>query len=844
MAQERGGFGASAPAEAPRSGLVPEEEAMATLEAYTGKRKSWRGLRILAIGIVVAAAAAAILGGVWLKHAMWQQLPILDGQIELPGLSAPVSVRRDEHGVPHIEAANLDDLLEAQGFVVAQDRLWQMDMARRYSSGELAEILGPALAKHDELERVLQMRPTAERLTSTMPAEQRRHFADYARGVNAFIASRRQHLPAEFRLLDYQPKPWQPVDSWLAALSMVEQLDSYYPDKLNRELVASKLQPNLVEQLYPSTTWRDHPPTQALPDLTAPQQNVPETVPDEEPSAGPPNLASSGEDLFELRQVLGLADCPLCRPGSNEWAVSGAHTASGKPLLANDMHLDHSIPEVWHEEDLHAGSFHVAGVTTPGIPLIIAGHNAHIAWGFTSLYGDVQDVYVEKTNPQGQYWFNNGWREPEHTSEHIHVRGGRDVTLDLERTEHGPVITPLLPHEQRMLALKWTMYDPDARGLRLEELDAANNWDDFRTALSGWWEPTLNVVYADDEGHIGYQAVGLFPIRPAGLSALPVVETGTATDMPHEWQGWVPFAQLPSVFDPADGIVATANSRVAPDGAPYPLTLNWAGPYRNERIWKWLAGKDHLTPADMLTLQTDTYSEVDQDLAERFAYAIDHASKTDLQLRRAADLLRSWNGVVSSSSVAAEIVASTKKALWPMILKPKLGRDWELYTWQDKDFAQEELIDNVSPDWLPSSYRSWDDLIAFAAKKGMADDRAPLLLSGWTYGSRHVLLIEHPLYGLLPFFRGWTSTGAHPLSGDETTVQQTRGLLGPSQRFIMDWNDVDGSSENLFMGESGDPVSAYYRDHFPYWYSGKTFSLPFTDARIKAAAKHTLWLMP
>ena len=566
--------------------------------------KTWRAMRIsavLAIVLVVVAVAAAILGGVWLRRAMGQQLPTLDGDVQLPGLSAPVTVRRDEHGVPHIEAATLDDLIEAQGFVVAQDRLWQMDMERRFSSGELAEILGPGMVEHDKLERVLEMRSTAERLTSTMPAEQQRHFEDYARGVNAFIASQRQRLPAEFRLLDYQPKPWQPLDSWLAALAMVQQLDSFYPDKLNRELVASKVKANLVAQLYPSTTWRDHPPTLSMPDLTAPQQNVPEALPDPQPSASAPNAAASGEDLLHLRKLLGLTDCPLCRPGSNEWVVSGAHTASGKPLLANDMHLEHSIPDVWHEEDLNAGSFHVAGVTIPGVPLIIAGHNAHIAWGFTSLYGDVQDIYVEKTNAQGEYWSGNGWREPERVSEHIRVRGGLDVTFDLERTEHGPVITPLLPHEQRMLALRWTLYDPAARGLRLEELDAASNWEDFRNALSGWWEPTLNVVYADDQGHIGYQAAGLFPVRPAGLSATPIVETGTAADLPHEWQGWVPFEQLPSVLDPADGILATANSRITPDGFPYPLTLNWAGPYRNERIWKWLAGKEKLTPTDMLS---------------------------------------------------------------------------------------------------------------------------------------------------------------------------------------------------------------------------------------------------
>jgi penicillin amidase len=246
----------------------------------------------------------------------------------------------------------------------------------------------------------------------------------------------------------------------------------------------------------------------------------------------------------------------------------------------------------------------------------------------------------------------------------------------------------------------------------------------------------------------------------------------------------------------------------------------------------------------MLTLETDTYSEVDRELAQRFAYAIDHASKTDARLRQAADLMRSWDGVVGAGSVAAEIVVTAKNALWPLVLQPKLGQDWKLYTWFDKDFAQEEMVNDLSPDLLPPGYRSWNDLIAAAVKKGMADGHAPPLLSAWTYGSQHILLVEHPLYGLLPFFRGWTSTGPHPLPGDETTIDQMRGLLGPSQRFIMDWSDVDGSTENLFMGESGDPVSAYYRDHFAYWLNGKTFSLPFTDARVKATAEHTLLLMP
>jgi penicillin amidase len=791
----------------------------------------------LVIGLLIVAAIGIAGSMAWLKDAMREQLPVLDGQLQLPGLSAPVVVRRDVHGVPHIQAATIADLLEAQGFVVAQDRLWQMDMARRFAAGELAELLGPSVVEHDKVQRILQIRPAAEHLTATMPEDQKRLFEAFARGVNAFIASHQDRLPAEFRLLGYKPRPWQPVDSWLVALNMVSRLDTLYPWKLEREKVQAKLPPNMVAELYPTSTWRDHPPTQSIPDLTALQQNVPEAPQDES--------RSSLEDLLRLKAILKLGSdgCDSCKPGSNEWAVSGARTASGQTMLSNDMHLEHSIPDIWHEEDLQAGTFHVAGVTTPGIPFIIEGHNEHISWGFTTLNGDVQDVYVEKTNAQGECWTINGWRQPEHDQEHIHVRFGNDVLVDVERTEHGPVITPLLPHETRVLTLKWVLYASDLHGLPLQGMDAASNWTEFRQATSEWWGPTQNVAYADDQGHIGYQAVGLFPIRSGGLSAVPVVETGTPADGEHEWQGYVPFALLPTVLDPESGIVATANARITPDDYSYPLALNWDAPYRNERIWKWLSSHAKLTPADMLTLQTDTFSAVDRELAQRFAYAIDRSTIADAKLRQAADLLRTWNGVITTDSVAAEIVDATRRSLWPLILEPKLGADWQLYDWQSKNFVQEEMVEKAPPEWLPAQYKSWDDLIASAVKKGMVDDHAPASLRDWTYGSQHVLNVKHPLYGMMPFFK-FTSTGPHQLAGDETTVDHVRGLLGASQRLTVDWSHVDGSTENIVMGESGDPLSDYYLDQFPSWYSGKTFAMPFTEGAVTAATRHTLRLVP
>jgi penicillin amidase len=277
----------------------------------------------------------------------------------------------------------------------------------------------------------------------------------------------------------------------------------------------------------------------------------------------------------------------------------------------------------------------------------------------------------------------------------------------------------------------------------------------------------------------------------------------------------------------------------------FPLTQEWADPYRAERIYKLLEGRDHLTPADMLAVQTDVYSEVDQELAHRFAYAIEHTPGADDRLRSAASLLRAWDGRLTTDSAAASIVTKTRYAFWPLILEPKLGKEIAAeYHWGESNFAEEEIIMHSSPDWLPPAYKNWDELLTDAVRKGMKDGKAPADVARWSYGSWHVIDIEHPLAAFLPLVGRVAGTGEQPLSGDTTTVKQVGRDFGPSQRFTMDWSNIDGSTENIVMGESGNPYSPYFRDQWNDWYGGTTFALPFTPAAVAVQTRHTLRLLP
>jgi penicillin G amidase len=793
-------------------------------------RKKWLFAVIGLLGLLLLVFL--VVSG-WVYVRAHRALPQVDGTITIPGLTAPVNVIRDAQGVPHIQAANVDDLFFAQGYVTAQDRLWQMDVSRRYAAGELAEIFGPKLLEHDIQQRYLQIRNVVDRAVSGLNPRDRQFFEDYARGINAFIDSHRDRLPLEFVILRYEPKPWRIADSLLVGANMSQMLNTQYDVELWREKVIQHLTPELIADLYPNRSWRDHPP------------GVESETLNDQPPSGVPNRKRRTIDQRHTTVVsdAGISDpprsdCDQCLPGSNNWAISGEHTVSGKPLLSNDMHLAHQIPNIWYEAHLKSGTFDVAGLTLPGLPFVMVGHNQRIAWGFTNLGPDVQDLFIENFNQNRQVETPQGFVTPERHFETIHVKGASDLQFDVIVTRHGPIITPILPGERRQIALQWTLYDPSILTDPFFDVDSASNWQEFRAAFSKFGGPAENVVYADVDGHIGYQATGKIPVRLSGDGLLPV----SGADDSHNWKGYIPFEELPSVFDPPSGMVATANARITPDNYRYLLANNWFEPYRTERIYRVLDNGQKFKPADMLNLQTDIYSDVDHFFADHFVYAIDHSKNVPQRVRRAAEIMRGWDGRMVADSAAPTIAYYSRRRLMRLILQSKLGPDYEFYSWGRSVAALETIVDRRLPRWLPPSFANYDELLVKAVEETL--EAAPRDLTSWNWGKQLPVEVQHPVLGSIPILSWFSGTGKHPQSGDGVTVKQIGRTFGPSERMTVDFSNLDNSTLNIVVGQSGHLLSPHYNDQFKAWYEGSTFNLPFSDSAVQSAKQHALTLTP
>ena len=733
------------------------------------------------VNILIGILIAAILAGAW--WFFWRPLPETSGDIHVP-VSAKVTVTYDSLGVPTIEAQNEEDLLFAQGYCTAQERLWQMDGLRRYSAGDLSEIVGRAALEADQESRRLRVRHMAEQDYVTMPAKDRVQLAAYARGVNAFIETHRNRLPFEFALLGYDPRPWSGVDGILVGLYMFRSLTTSWQLKLQKRDLMHGADPAKIEFLFPTRAG-----TEILP----------------------------GSDV---------------QPGSNAWTVSGAHSASGKPLLSNDMHLEWSIPGIWYMVHLRAPGLDVAGVSLPGVPGVIVGHNQRIAWGFTNLHFDVQDLYRETLDDRtGRYVFRGQLEQARLEREIIRVKGAPNVEQRFWVTRHGPIIQEA---QGEKLALKWVAAEPGMFEFPFVELNRARNWQEFNTALSRFPGPGQNAIYADVDGNIGYQATGKLPIRRNYAGDVPV--DGASGE--NEWEGYIPWEQLPQSFNPPSGRIVSANQNPFASNYPYRVSGWFASPDRSSQINAMLRAKDGLRPDDMLRIQKDVYSSFNDFLAHQLVKAAEHKKPSKPEMVEAISLLRNWNGQMDKDQAAPLLAALAfqyvRKAA-ANSASPGSGATYDTYM---SIAVMRKLLRERPAGWFPD----YDDMLLRALSDALDEARRMQgsYMQKWIYGKYLQLLIGHPIGHRLPLVAHYFDIGPVAMSGGITTVKQTTRRLGPSERFNADLGDWENSLLNIPTGQSEHVLSRHYKDEWDAYYTGQSFPMHYHKPEVTS----TLTLLP
>jgi penicillin amidase len=722
-------------------------------------RRVLRILNIL-IGLAVAAGAAAVW---WFA---WRPLPETSGAITAP-LAGRATVARDSLGVPHIEASTIEDALFLQGYVTAQDRLWQMDATRRLAAGELAEVIGPQPLESDLDARRLRLRRLAEQHAAVIAPQDRQWLAAYARGVNFFLETHRGRLPVEFALLNYDPRPWTIADSVLVGLQMYRTL---------------------------SQTWRMENQKAAL-------------------------LAAG--DKAKVDFLFPLRDGGEAHAGSNAWALAGARTSSGKPLLAGDPHLEFTLPATWYVAHLRAPGLNAIGATLPGAPGVVIGHNERIAWSVTNLHFDVQDLYVEQFNPlTGQYLHQGKLEQGLMERELIPVRGARPVEFQQWITRHGPIF---LNEGGRYLALKWVVAQDGGFGYPFVDLNRAANWSEFRAALARYPGPAQNFIYADVDGNIGYQATGRLPIRRDWRGDVPV----SGIDGANEWDGFIPFEDLPSHLNPAEGILVTANENPFPADYRYAATGNFSPTWRSRRIRDLLGARKGWRPEEMLGVQTDVYSAFSHLLAREAVAAVERRKATNPDLVAAAAVLRGWDGRMDRDQAAPLLVTLFFQHLRKAAAEAAAPGKGAAYTYGMAASALAKLLAERPQGWFADYDETITRALADAVEEGKRiQGRDP---KRWNYGLYNRAALEHPIARGLPLVGRYFNVGRVPMSGSTTTVKQTTARMGPSMRFVADLSDWDRSLLVLTIGQSGQVLSSHYKDQWKSYDSGGGLPLRYRD---------------
>jgi penicillin G amidase len=748
-------------------------------------------------------ALLLVLGGgfyLYLRSA----LPRTDGRIVLSGPKAEIRIERDADGVPLITARDDEDAAFGLGFVHAQERLFQMELQRRAGAGRLAEIFGPQAVDLDRQMRVLGLHRAAEADFTSLSAEMNRALGAYAAGVNAFLTSRRGALPPEFWLLGFTPEPWRPADSLVWGKLMAVQLGGNYRSELLRARMARRISAADLAVLYP-----------------------------EYPKDAPTTLA----EMIPIYRQLALDGLYQALPAivgpnyaSNNWVVDGKHSASGKPILANDPHLAFNAPGFWYLARLKTPQREIAGGTAAGIPLVVIGHNERIAWGFTTTTADVEDLFIEKIDPAdpGRYLTPQGSAPFESRHETIVVKGAAPVEITIRETRHGPVLSDALPSSPTepgfVVAFAATFTIPgDRTAEAIWDLNRASDWPSFRGALQKFVGPVQNMVYADVDGTIGFIAPGLVPIRRNGQGWLPAPGwTGE-----YDWTGFVPFSALPTAVNPPSGHFVSANNKIVPDSYPYFLSRDWDLPNRAERIEALLAATPVQTPQTSAAIEADTLSLMAQHLVPLMTRLVDRKPATV----EVIDLLQHWDFHMDAERVEPLLFTAWLREFSHSILFGRFGEAASDY-WDLKPRVMAAVL-TERPDWCADPKRSGTESCGTRLAEALETALAQLRrdygsdMTQWQWGRAHIARFSNPVLSRIPVLRDWLEV-AIPTAGAYDTLNRGPSTIrddkqpfeqrfGAGLRIITDLASPSDSRMMMTPGQSGNPVSLHFADLLHRW---------------------------
>lgn len=753
-------------------------------------------------------------------------------QMKMEGLKQAVTVRKDARGIPYIEAQNEEDLYFVQGYVTAQDRLFQMDLLRRSARGELSEIFGNRVLEEDKRWRKFGFAKIVEDSLTTFSPQFRTALESYTKGVNAYIATLdAKTLPIEYQILQFKPRPWLATDSIIVGKILADGLSSTWQNDMMR----ANLQKILTSEKYQQATSNVTPF-----DVILFGSDKVENKSQNSKAKNKTSVAVSNKDLQFAEKDLQVRQNSLERIGlyaeelaaSNNWVVSGKRTFDGKPMLSNDPHLQPTAPGIWHLVHLSTPNMRVSGVTIPGAPGVVLGHNESIAWGATNVGPDVQDLYLETFNAEGKYKTPTGWELPKIRKEEIKVRKNpltpeiETVTIDVLETRNGVIYTE---DSGNKFALKWTALD--AKNNEFEAfylLNRAKNWNDFKAALKTYGGSTQNFIYADVKGNIGWIAGGRIPIRKTGEGAFPY--DGSTND--GEWTGYIPFDELPQLYNPPQGFIITANQRIVGKNYKYQqISRDTALPWRAKRITQLIESNEKMTMDKMDEIMFDSFNIPLKDLATEFSKVIDLTPETLTKIKN-------WNGKMTANSEAALLVNEIRNCLANKIAAENKG----VPAFVVRERLLWWIVKDNSKLWLPKEFADYGAFIKSCETESYQsiEKRYGADKTKWVWGSSFSARFPHPLAGA-PLIGAQFAT---PNTGIDGSGQTPNVGSNVSMRFIATPGNWDATRHVIPLGQSGNPKSPHWKDQFEAWSSGKSLVFPFNKNAVEAGAKETWQVQP